>query len=67
MTVDDLEDNMVSMYWLIHSGEQSDKEDEYIREHDLVAHKIGNVKGKFQGECYHCGKKGHREIYCFLK
>ena len=38
-----------------------------MNEYSLSVHNSGRVKSKLQGECYHCVKKGYREIYCFLK
>ena len=38
-----------------------------MKDHALVVHKNGKVKGKFKGKCYHCGKKGNRTVDCPLK
>ena len=51
----------------MHLYEESDEEDEDMKEHALVVHNNGKVKGKFKGKCYHCGKKVHITVDCFLK
>ena len=58
---------MVSLYGLMHLGEELDDEYEDMNKHSLDAHNRGRGKGKFQGECYHFGNKGHISIGCFLK
>ena len=62
MTVYELEYGMFSLYHLVHLVGYSHEEGEETKEHYLSAHNSGRGKGNFQGECYHCGKKGNREI-----
>ena len=47
MTVNDLEDDMVSLYQLMHLSEESDEEYEEMKEHAISAHNIGRGKSKF--------------------
>ena len=44
MNVNDLEENMVSLYHLMYFDEGSDEEDEDIKEHALVVQNNGKVK-----------------------
>ena len=51
----------------MHLDEESDEEDEDMKEHALVVHNNGKVKSKFKGKYYHCVKKGHIKVDFFLK
>ena len=51
----------------MHLDEESDEEDEDMKEHALVVNNNGKVKRKFKGKCYHCVKKGHITVDFFLK
>jgi hypothetical protein len=72
LTVDDLEEKMISAWRLEHLGEDdSDIEDDSDDSDDEGTEKAlttqGNGQGggkKFEGECYKCGKGGHRAFEC---
>ena len=51
MTVYEIEDEMVSLYHLMNSVEDSDEEDQQMREHDLAVPNIGRGEGKFEAKC----------------
>ena len=57
LTVDDLKQAMNELYRLCHNSYRNQDSSDDVSDGEMIG-------GAFQGECFNCGKKGHKAVDC---